>query len=101
MVVEDSTKTGALGLLSRLKTLEPEATDGPDTERLRKRLDQLASQLKYDENCQVEIRFNHLGYELIWKLQADDLVDRNLTSRTKAFIRIVLGTLAHFARTIP
>jgi hypothetical protein len=36
---------------------------------------------------------------LVWKLQADELVDRNLTPQTKASIRIVLGTLAHFERT--
>ena len=101
MVVDDSTKTSALNLLSCLKTLEPEAATGPETERLRKQLDQLAPQLKYDEKCQVEIRFNDLNYDLIWKLQADDLVDRNLTPQTKASIRIVLGTLAQFERTIP
>jgi hypothetical protein len=101
MAIDDRTKTSALDLLSRLKTLESEAPASPDTERLRKQLNQLAAQLKYDENCQVEIRFNHLSYELIGNLQADDLVDRNLTPRTKASIRIVLGTLAHFERTIP
>jgi hypothetical protein len=62
-------------------------------------LDELAPQLKYDEKCQVEIRFNRLNYALIWKLQADDLVDRKLTLQTKASIRIVLGTLAQFAGT--
>jgi hypothetical protein len=101
MVVDDSTKTGALSLLSRLKILERQATPGPEAERLRKQLDQLASQLKYDGKCQVEIRFNRLNYDLIWKLQVDDLVDRNLTPQTKASIRIVLGTLAQFERTLP
>jgi hypothetical protein len=64
-------------------------------------LDQLAPQLKYYGECQVEIRFNRLNYELIWKLQVDDLVCRNLTPQTKASIRIVLGTLAQFERTLP
>ena len=99
MVVDDSTKTSALDLQSRLKLLESEATTGPETERLRQQLDQLAPQLKYDEKCQVEIRFNRLNYDLIWKLQVDDLVCRNLTPQTKASIRIVLGTLAQFAGT--
>ncbi|NLX23330.1 MAG: hypothetical protein GXY55_16890 [Phycisphaerae bacterium] len=35
-----------------------------------------------------------MDYELIWKLQTDELVDRNLTPQTKASIRIVLGTVA-------
>jgi len=56
-------------------------------------------QCKYDGNTQVEIRFNDLKYDLIWKLQADNLVDRNLTPQTKASIQIVLGTLAQFAGT--
>jgi hypothetical protein len=45
----------------------------------------------------VEIRFNDLTYDLVWKLQKDDLVDRDLTPQTKASICIVLGTLAQFA----
>jgi hypothetical protein len=101
MVVDDSTKTSAQDLLSRLKQLELEATTSPEAERLRNQLDQLALQLKYDEQCQVEIRFNRLNYDLIWKLQADDLVDQDLTPQTKASIRIVLGTLAQFARAMP
>jgi hypothetical protein len=101
MVVDDSARTSALNLLSRFKLLEPEAATGPETERLRQQLDQLAPQLKYYGECQVEIRFNRLNYELIWKLQVDDLVCRNLTPQTKASIRIVLGTLAQFKSTIP
>jgi hypothetical protein len=99
MVVDDSTKASALNLLSRVKILEAQAATGPETERLKKQLDQLAPQLKYDEQCRVEIRFNDLKYDLVWKLQADDLIDRNLTPQTKASIRIVLGTLAQFAGT--
>jgi hypothetical protein len=99
MVVDDSTKTRALNLLSRLETSESEAATGPERERLRQQLDQLAPQLKYDEKCQIEIRFNDLKFDLVWKLQVDDLVDRNLTPQTKASIRIVLGTLSQFAKT--
>jgi hypothetical protein len=96
MIVDDSIKVSALALLSRLKLLESEATTSPEAERLRNQLDKLALQLKYDEQCQVEIRFNRLNYDLIWKLQVADLVDRSLTPQTKASIRIVLGTLAQF-----
>jgi hypothetical protein len=101
MVVDDNAKTSALNLLSRLKLLESEATAGPETERVKTQLNQLALQLKYDGECQVEIRFNRLNYDLIWKLQVEDLVNRNLTPQTKASIRIVLGTLTQFVRTIP
>ena len=40
-----------------------------------------------------------LKFDLVWKLQVDDLVDRDLTPQTKASICIVLGTLAQFERT--
>jgi hypothetical protein len=99
MVVGDSVKTGALNLLSRIEKLEWDATTGHELARLKKQLDCLAVQLKYDEKCQVEIRFNDLTYDLVWKLQKDDLVDRDLTPQTKASIQIVLGTLGQFAGT--
>jgi len=99
MVVDDSNKTTALDFQSSLEMLEWKDKKSPEIERLKKQLDQLAHQLNYDEKCQVEIRFNDLKYDLIWKLQADDLVDLNLTPQSKASIRIVLGTLAQFERT--
>lgn len=96
MVVDDAARTSALKTLSCLSN--PAAH--PETYRvLKKQLDQFASQLKYHEDCRIEIRFHDLNHDLIWKLQADDLIDRNLTPRTKASIRIVLGTLAHFEST--
>jgi len=63
---------------------------------IEKQLGALASGLQYDETCQAEIRFKDLDYELVWKLQVDDLIDRDLTPQGKANIRIVLGTLARF-----
>jgi hypothetical protein len=99
MVVDDSNKNTALDFQSSLELLEWKDKKSLEIERLKEQLDQLAHQLNYDEKCQVEIRFNDLKYDLIWKLQADDLVDRNLTPQTKASIRIVLGTLAQFERT--
>ena len=103
MVVDDSTKTRALTLQSRLEILKSETARGPEAERAieektrrEKELDELASHLRYDEKCQVEIRFEDLNYDLIWKLQVDDLVDRDLTPQTRASIRIVLGTLSQF-----
>jgi len=93
MVIDDSAKTTALNLLSR----QAETTASPETERLMKvQLDQIASQFKYDAACQVEIRFNELKFDLVWKLQQDGLVNRKLTPQTKASIRIVLSTLGEF-----
>jgi len=103
MVVDDDAKTNALDIMSRLKGLEGQPQTGSEKERLAKQLmwqlDQLALLLKYDEKCQIEIRFHTLNYGLVWQLQVDDLVDRTLTSHCKASIRIVVGTLFQFERT--
>jgi hypothetical protein len=64
-----------------------------------KRFDDLAEALEFDGKAQVEIRFSNLDYELIWKLQADELVDRELTPQSKASIRIVMGTISHFSES--
>ena len=97
MVVDDGTKISALDILSRLS----KAKADHEAERLmKKQLDQVAAQLGYHDECQVEIRFNDLNYDLVWKLQADDLIDHSLTPQTKASIRIVLGTLAQLKTSI-
>jgi len=101
MVIEDIVKTNALALQSRLKMLTFEDATGPETDQLKKSLDQLTAQLHYHEGCQVEIRFNDLKYDLVWKLQVDDLVNHNLTPQTKASIRIVLGTISQLGRSMP
>jgi hypothetical protein len=58
MVVDDDAKNSALNLLSRIEKLEWQATTGPEIARLKEQLDRLGPQLKYDEECQMEIRFN-------------------------------------------
>jgi len=100
MVVNDSNKGAALNLLHRHEKLELEAKTGQELRLMRDQFEQLLSQLRYDETCQVEIRFNDLIFDLVWKLQLDDLVNRDLTPRTKASICIVLGTLAQFKGTL-
>lgn len=97
MVIDDAAKASLLNLRSR----QSETKTGPAAERrMKDQMEHLASQLTYDDKCQVEIRFNDLNYNLVWKLRADDdLVDRNLTPQTRASIRIVLGTLARFDET--
>ena len=96
MISDDANKAQALKFLEPLKL---EIATGTEAAQLKKELAQLSPKLKYDEKCQVEIRFGDLKYDLVWKLQVDDLVDRNLTSKSKASIRIVLGTLAQFERS--
>ena len=95
LVVDDKAKARMLRFLNEPLPEKPsEAQKKQWSERLR----DLAEDLKFDGNVQVDLRFHNLNYDLIWKLQSDDLVDRDLTPQTKASIRIVLGTVDHFAR---
>jgi len=96
MIVDDDVKNGALNHLGRIKELELRGITGTEMEKLKEELAQLAPDLGYDGACQAEIRFLKLKFDLIWRLQKDELVDRNLTPQTKASIQIVLGTLASF-----
>lgn len=95
LIAASSAKTDALQLLAQLKS---ESTSAPGSDQLKAQLAQLASRFQYDGDCHVEIRFDDLKYDLVWKLQCDDLVNRHLTPQTKASIRIVLGSLAQFIR---
>ena len=56
-------------------------------------------ELRFVPEIQIEIRFHVLRYALVWALQSNPLVDRELTPQTRASIRIVLGTLDHLSRT--
>jgi hypothetical protein len=109
MVLDSPEKSKMLKLIKRLKHLEelkslesPKSTTKKSLEReiskVRDEVNLLIEKLEFDGKPQVEIRFHHLDYKLIWKLQSDDLVDRKRTPQTKASIRIVLGTIADFER---
>jgi len=94
LIIDDSAKAD---LLEFLKIPEPKKATPAEKKRLQERFQELAIELKYDAKCQVDMGFIDLNYDLVWQLQADDLVDRNLTPQTKASIRIVLGTIACFS----
>ncbi len=107
LAADDSAKTVALEIVSRSKKLELAAKQNSRLEglaqqrkSLKDEMSELAPRLIYNGDAQVEIRFYELNYELVWKLQKDELIDRTLTPQSKASIRIVLGTLAHF-KTLP
>ena len=85
-------------MLGFLKVPLPEKSAETNKAEWAARFQQLARDLEFDGNAQVTLVFHDLDYDLIWKLQADELVDSQLTPQTRASIRIVLGTLAHFAK---
>lgn len=95
LIIDDENKAKLLPLVELMASKD---SDDPEKKRLQKQADQLAGELElqFNENCQIEIRFHDLNYDLIWQLQADELVDRNLTPQTKASIQFVLGTLINF-----
>jgi hypothetical protein len=94
LVLNDAAK--AL-ILDFLKKKESKDASDADKKRLKDQFENLADELGYDGNCQVEVRFDAFEYELLWQLQSDELVDRALTPQTRASIRIVLGTISQFA----
>jgi hypothetical protein len=106
MVIEPKSKTSAHPIATQLERMTKEAHKYPDKVLLEQQKELLKKQLKhfafdphYNEDAQVELCFHELNYELVWKLQRDELIDRTLTPQSKASIRIVLGTLAHFKAT--
>lgn len=54
---------------------------------------ELIQALKIKPDCCLEIRFQHLDYPQIWRMQTDPRIDLTRTPQTKASIRIVLGVL--------
>jgi hypothetical protein len=87
-------------ILNFIKTPLPDKPTETQKLEWAKQFQKLADRLEYNGQSQVEIRFHHLDYELIWKLQSDNLVDRQLTPQTKASIRIILGRLSDFVKTL-
>jgi len=91
---DDANKALALPLLERSKI---ESLPAGEKMRVNEELAKIGRLFKFDGQSQVELRFSELNYKLIWQLQTDELVDRQLTPQTKASIRIVLGKVESFA----
>jgi hypothetical protein len=95
LLLDNTAKTKTLELIKKLK---PKESTKPEQIQLKTELKELTQDLEFDGRVQVELRFHDLDYDLIWKLQSDDLVNRVLTPQTRASINIVLGTLNRFER---
>jgi hypothetical protein len=81
-----------------LKSPPPKDASDKAKKEWDRQCEELVAELTYNGGARVELRFGNLDYALIAQLQADDLVDRELTPQTRASIRIVLGTLSSFSR---
>ena len=91
LLLDNTAKTKTLELI---KKLNPKESTKPEQIRLKAEFKDLANDLEFDGRVQVELRFHDLDFELIWELQSDELVNRELTPQTRASIRIVLGTIS-------
>ncbi len=67
-------------------------------ERDKLALRELLARVEIVPDVNIEIRFSQLKYKLVWHLQKDELVDRELTPQSRASIRIVLGGLGEFSK---
>ena len=95
LLLDNTTKTKTRALIKKLK---PQESNKPEQIKLRAELKDLAKDLEFDGRVQVELRFHNLDYDLIGKLQSDDLVNRKLTPQTRASINLVLGRLFDIER---
>lgn len=104
---------------SILRTFPHFITGGPDAETLRQlirapkpkdpSLEELAQHRNHFQRCAetttyrpdalIELRFHDLDYTLLDQLRQDPLIDQTFTPKTRASIRIVLGTLWTFQLT--
>lgn len=99
MVATDEAKREALRLLAEMKRLETNGANQKAVQELSGKLTARGGKLRFLPEVQIEIRFHVLRYALVWALQGNPMIDRELTPQTKASIRIVLGTLDHLSRT--
>lgn len=98
MIASDDIKREALRLLSEKGQLESAGASEKAIQPVIKALAARGRELRFLPEVQVEIRFHVLKYALVWALQSDPLIDRELTPQTKASIRIVLGTVERLSR---
>lgn len=85
-------------MLRLLKESRRKKITAAEKRRQSTRFQDLTEELEFDPAQQFELRFHHLDYALIQKLQSDPLTDQTLTPKSKASIRIVLGTVGGFAK---
>ena len=98
MIVSDDNKREVLRLQSEMERLEAASTNHKSVQQLSRALAERERELRIIPEVQIEIRFHVLRYALVWALQESQWIDRKLTTKTKASIRIVLGTIDHLSR---
>ena len=74
MIEDGICKEKALKLLGQLPEGEKDKHESGQTGKARKaELDNLLIKLRFREDTNIEVRFKHLSYDVVWALQTDDL----------------------------
>lgn len=105
MIVDDAIKLAVTAEFHKLQKLKHAQKNVKildngknDIQTIMQTMESYALKLSYRDDVNIELRFESLRYELIWKLQKDELVDRTLTPQTRASIRVVIGTTGNLSR---
>jgi hypothetical protein len=93
MVADTEAKMQALRIAQQRNRLASGTPFCRKADALDAKLDEQLARLTYRGEVNFELRFGRLVYDLIWQLQQDPLIDRELTPLTRASIRIVVTTL--------
>jgi hypothetical protein len=93
MVADTEAKMQALRIAQQRNRLGLGTPFCRKVDALDAKLDEQLARLTYRGEVNFELRFGRLVYDLIWQLQQDPLIDRELTPLTRASIRIVVTTL--------
>lgn len=97
MFVDDSCKADALEIVKKIKTSQ-RGGGNKELQSLSTQLAKLKKDVSYLADVTIALRFTSLVFELIWLLQKDPLIDRNLTPARKSSIRVVIGTIGNLSR---
>jgi len=93
MAVDNGAKARALQLMAPQPTRPNKQSGRQKQQDSVTELHNQLGKLTFRGDVNFELRFRNLKHELIWQLQQDPLIDRELTPQTKASIRIVVTTL--------
>jgi hypothetical protein len=94
MIADGEAKVKAQGIMDQLHSMAGDVRTGKGSRRdLETELERRLANVTFRGDVNIELRFRDLDYPLIWQLQQDPLIDRELTPQTKASIRIVLTNL--------
>jgi hypothetical protein len=102
MIVDGKQKENVLHLLQKVAEIESEKKKDSgkqkSSEKFKLKLTEAVSDLEFNDDIFVEIRFNHVNLDLIFEVKQDELISQEHTPKTKASIQVVLGTIGELSK---